>query len=565
MLGIGGWDWATLILYFMIVTAAGLWTALKVKDTADFFIAGRRFGKVFMVFFSFGVGTSGNDAVAVSSKTYTNGMSGIWYQWLWLFATPFYWIIAPVFRRMRAVTTGDFFEYRYNKATAALYSFVGVLQLTLNIGVLLLGVGSTITAVSGGSIPTLWAILVMTVIFVLYGVAGGLGAAIVTDLLQGVLTVVLSFIILPFAWRAVGGMEGLRAGITNPDMFSLVAPGEINKFHVFMFALNALIGIATQPHIMGVCAAGQDEMDGRVGFTGGNLLKRVCTVAWMLTGLCGVVYLADRSSINPDLVFGSMARDLLPKVMPGLVGLFLASLLASIMSSCDGLMVSSSGLFTQNIYRAILVKNRDERHYVFIGRIASVVIVATAILFARSFRNVPTALEWFFRLQAVMGPAFWLGLFWRRTTVAGAWAGTLTAFGLVILTSRGFFHHWAAGHLPEFMIWNGQFRVSWQMLTYLSSGFSACVLVSLFSPRVAKSRLDRIYACLRTPVQPNEPHREPFTLPEGLEAAPVRKLLPHPDWEIPMPTLVSVAGFAVTWAIVIGMIGFVYWLAGWGG
>ena len=59
------------------------------------------------------------EAVSVASKTYTNGISGIWYQWLYLFATPFYWLIAPMMRRFRALTTGDIFELRYNKSVPA--------------------------------------------------------------------------------------------------------------------------------------------------------------------------------------------------------------------------------------------------------------------------------------------------------------------------------------------------------------------------------------------------------------------------------------------------------------
>ena len=77
MLGISGWDRAALSLYFFITVFIGLWTVRKVKDTTDFFMAGRRFGKPFMIFFAFGAGTSGNDAVGVSSKTFTNGLSGI--------------------------------------------------------------------------------------------------------------------------------------------------------------------------------------------------------------------------------------------------------------------------------------------------------------------------------------------------------------------------------------------------------------------------------------------------------------------------------------------------------
>ena len=53
----------------------------------------------------------------------------------------------------------------------------------------------------------------MTVMFVIYGVAGGLSAAVVTDLIQGLLTIVLSFLILPFALAAVGGE--LAAGIVG--------------------------------------------------------------------------------------------------------------------------------------------------------------------------------------------------------------------------------------------------------------------------------------------------------------------------------------------------------------
>lgn len=562
MLGISAWDWLTLGLYLVGITALGIWTATRVKDTADFFMGGRRFGKAMMVFFAFGAGTNGNQAVGVAAKTYSNGFSGIWYQWLWLFATPFYWIIAPFFRRMRALTTGDFFEARFDRSTAALYTVVGILQLTVNMGVMLLGSGAMIEAVSGGAIHRTTAIVVMTVLFMTYGIAGGLSAAIITDFIQGILTIVLSFLVLPFALSAVGGMAGLHEKIADPDMFSLVAPGEINGFHIVIFAINALIGIVTQPHIMAVCAAGRTEMDGRIGFAGGNLLKRVCTVAWMMTGLCAVVMYPGLVAEEADLVYGSMARDLLPDILPGLVGIFLAALLASVMSSCDAFMVSSSGLWTQNLYRRYIAPEKDDKHYVRMGRIASVFIVAGSLTFAFAFEDVPSGLEMFWKIQAMMGAAFWLGLFWRRMTVAGAWVGTLTAFGLLALTSQTFFHEWAVEHLPENMIWDGRFRVSYQMLVYLTGGFGTCILVSLMSPRVPKAQLDRFYNCIHTPIGENEPHLEPFTLPEGVTPVKPRKLINLRDLEIPMPTAVGVGGFTFLCLMVGLLIAFVYWLAG---
>jgi Na+/proline symporter len=564
MLGISGWDWISVIAYFVLITGLGVWSARRVSNTSDFFMAGNRFGKTFMVFFSFGAGTSGNDAVGVSSKTYTNGLSGIWYQWLWLFCTPFYWLIPPVLRRMRALTTGDYFEARYDGTVAALYTVVGVIQLTVNIGVIQLGASSMIEAVTGGAINKHWAVLGMTVMFVIYGMAGGLGAAIITDFIQGILTVALSFMLLPFALHAVGGFTGLHEKIADPHMFSLVAPGEINAFHVVILCVNALIGVVTQPHIMGNCAAGRTEMDGRVGLAGGNLLKRFCTVAWMVVGLCGVVMYPGLIGRGPDQVYGNVARDLLPMVMPGLVGVFLAALLASVMSSCDAFMVSCSGLFTQNLYRRYLVRNRDEKHYLLVGRIAALVIVICGIYFAFTVTNVPRGLEVFFALQAMMGAAFWLGLFWRRTTVAGAWAGTLISFSIYLVTSSVWFNAWAVGHLPEYMIWAGKFRLSWQMFLYLTAGFGSGILVSLVTPRVSSEKLDRVYACLRTPIRAGEKHVAPFTLPEGVTPPPPRKLINHPDLEIPMPTLVGMAGFAFFAVWVVLLVGFVFWMSGWG-
>ena len=152
----------------------------------------------------------------------------------------------------------------------------------------------------------------MTVLFVAYGMAGGLGATIVTDFIQGILIIVFSFLLLPFILHKVGGPSGIRAAIPDPDkMFSLVAPGQIGIFYIVVIAFNALMGITAQPHVMGNCAAGRTEMEGRVGFMGGTMIKRVCTIAWSLTGLAAVVYFSGQQ-VEPDDIYGLAARNFPP-------------------------------------------------------------------------------------------------------------------------------------------------------------------------------------------------------------------------------------------------------------
>jgi len=238
-------DWLVIAAYLAGITVIGTWAVRRVTSAATFFISDRRFGKVLMMFFNFGTGTHSDQAVSVAAKTYRAGASGIWYQLLWIFSTPFYWLIAPLFRRMRAITTADYFEARYDPGVGVLYAVTAILNLIVNIGVMLKGSSEMIEAITGGRINAFWATMAMTAMFLIYGVAGGLSAAIITDFIQGLLTIVLSFLILPFALHEIGRltgsgpMEGMRRVIADPEMFSLVST-EIGLFYIIMISLNDL-------------------------------------------------------------------------------------------------------------------------------------------------------------------------------------------------------------------------------------------------------------------------------------------------------------------------------------
>ncbi len=549
-------------LYLVGITAIGVWAARKVKSSGDFFMP-RKFGKAMMIMFSFGTGTHSDQAVSVASKSFTNGLSGIWYQWLYLPITPFYWLIAPVMRRFRAITTADIFEARFSPSVAMLFSVVGILNLMVTIGLMLKGSGEVVSSSIGGMLSVNFVIAVMTVMFVIYGVAGGLAAAVVTDFIQGILTIIFSFLLLPLVLNAVGGLQGLHESIKDQHMFSMVAPGEIGFFYVIVIALNGLIGIVTQPHTLGNCAAGKTEMEGRVGFMGGTLIKRLCTIPWCLTGLAAVVYFAG-TEIEPDRVFGALAGEFLPKIMPGVLGVFIAALLASVMSSCDAFMISCSALFTENIYKRFY-PDKSEKKYILVGRIASIIVVVGGVIFAYWLPNVVKGLEIFWKISPMMGIAFWLGLFWRKTTVAGAWAATMSAFAVWWLTTQSFFIS-LIGKLPaaealRFVVTKGdvsEIYLPWQMIFYLATGTLAGIIVSLFTKPATKEKLDKFYALARTPVKLGEKIPAPCTLPTDAVVPKKRNLFKSSNFEIPVPSRTSVVGFLVGCVCVAAIIYSVY-------
>ncbi len=571
MFGFGITDIVVLIAYLLGITLLGVWTARKVHGDQDFFMP-RRFGKLLMLTHAFGTGTHSDQAVSVAAKTYSVGLSGIWYQWLWLFCTPFYWLIAPMMRRFRAVTTADIFEARFGRSVAMLFACVGMFDLSVKIGTMLKGSGAVIAATLAGAGEDAihyeaWVIAIITVLFVAYGVAGGLGAAIVTDFVQSVLTVVFSFMLLPVLLDAVGGLNKLRETINDESMFSLVAPAEIGVFYILVIAVNALVGIVTQPHTLGNCAAGRTEFDGRFGWVAGNFVKRVCTVAWTLTGLAAVAYFAGQQ-ISPDHIYGAVARDFLPAILPGLLGVFVAALLASIMSSCDSFMISSSALFTENIYR-VAAPGRNKRHYLKVGRIAALGVVGVGVFLAFQFDSVLDALELFWKISAMMGIAFWMGVVWRGATAAGAWAATLGAFVVLWMTGQAWFIGWI-GSLPfaedlRLILMKGgepTIYLPWQMIMYLTTGLVLGVVVSWLTPKPDKEKLDNYYTLIATPVAPGEPEPEQrCTLPEGVEPRPVRRLLPIPGIQLLRPNAMSVGGFVVCWIIVAALIASVVWIA----
>jgi Na+/proline symporter len=369
--------------------------------------------------------------------------------------------------------------------------------------------------------------------------------------------------------NAVGGMDGIREAIADPQQLSLVAPAGITSFYIAVIAFNALVGIVTQPHTMSNCAAGKTEMEGRFGWMVGNLLKRVCTVPWCLTGVAAVVYFAAADRVvEPDKVFGTIAGDFLPNIMPGVLGIFLAALLASVMSSCDAFMIASAGLFTENIYRP-LAPSRPQGHYLTVGRIASVVVVAGGVAFAYGLRDVVEGLEIFWKISAMMGIAFWLGLFWRRMTTAGAWATTLIGFAVMLFTSDiafgersiwDFNQHFAQ-YLPQFMVFEDKLHLPWQMILYLAAGLVSGVVVSLMTRPVAAEKLENFYALTRTPVTLGEQVDEPCTLPAGAVVPERRNIFPNTSLEIAIPSRVSVIGFLVGWACVAAIVVCVYKIA----
>ncbi len=480
MTGLTRLDLAVIIVYLIGITAFGLYVARRVKDTEGFFMGNRRFGKALMIAQALTTGTRADYAIGVAGASYEIGMAGIWYQWMYIFSTPFFWLLSPIFRRLRYTTTADFFEERYSKPLGVAYSLFALYLFMLWQGTIIKGAALTIAGITG--LSETWIIFGVTALFVLFGVAGGLVATAHTDFIQGIFILILSFLLIPYGLNAVGGFSGLHAKL-DPQMFSLLAQKELSAFPVTMLIVVGLVGIVAQPHHMAVAGSGKTEMNCRVGWCYGNFIKRLCTIGWALTGLIAAVMFAPGTIAKRELVFGAMIKDLLPS---GLVGLMVAAILATVIASCSAFMISGSALFTRNLYKKYYRPAADDAHYLLVGRIVSALITVGGLTLAIEMQSVVQATVHFVTIAGFVGIPMWVGIIWPRATAKGAWAAIIGSSAMFFIARQ---IGWGQGG---------------QLLSALLVGFALSILVSLLTQPESADRLQRFFALLHTPVGEEE-------------------------------------------------------------
>src|SRR5215212_8675505 len=123
-------DIAVVIIYLLAVLGVGLYQALKIRTSGDYYAGGRKFNKFYLMMHALGTASHADEPVAVIGGAYEKGMSGIWYTYMYLPLTPIFWLLAPYIRRSRFVTVADFFRARYDASLALLYALMGVLKMS---------------------------------------------------------------------------------------------------------------------------------------------------------------------------------------------------------------------------------------------------------------------------------------------------------------------------------------------------------------------------------------------------------------------------------------------------
>ncbi len=555
ILGLHYQIWIVLVIYFAGMLVLGWWSKSRAASHEGYLLGNRKFSTWGLVMHAFGAGTSPADVSGSFSKTVTGGASGIWVSWMWLFGTPFYWVIAPIIRRMRCQTMADMFLERFGKSAAMLYTIVGSFGMTMYICSVQLATVRTIQGMMGQSTiaapgQTDWwfygLLISSTLIFALYGYWGGIVAAVRTDMVQGIMIIVLSVLCITPAlhYQGMGGWSEVRqilsdAQTADTHYLSMFDKTSFDLKNVMVLCLYAPLVALGFPHLMPICGGGRTEWEGRMGFAGGNFLKRVCTIGWSVLALAWLAYLIKSGSeIHPDSAFGDSIRALLPPVLQGVI---LACVMAAAMSSGDAFQVTAASLYTQTFYAAYKPDASDAEKLRFTKRAGLVLVLAVLGLTVYMQESLVKAIMAYFGILGIIGIANCMGILWRRMNTAGVFGTVILGVVTMVLTKTDAGAAWLA---PVLGVIPGTGLI---IIFSILGG----IIVSLITAPPAPETIERVFSKMHTPIG------QEALLERGLDVAvpQERRLLTKWGLFIVKSDRETTIGFLVFSVLCIGCVG----------
>ncbi|MEL0083611.1 MAG: sodium:solute symporter family protein [Gammaproteobacteria bacterium] len=445
------WSWLFLAGYVAMMIAFGIIGKGRVQHADDFATARHGYGPLFLALAFSATTASGATFLGIPGLAYKAGLPSLWL----LIGYPLGTYIG-VLICLRIVTRGgDHFgsrsipEYlgdRYqSEAIRLLAAVVSLLLLTYLAGQLLAGL-VMFEQMLGLSAP--WALLITSVVLLAYVEMGGAHADILTDGVQGALMLILAIglaVLFITGWGFSGGFDELLSRLKTLDPHAVAAfnPGQM------LFAspwagiaiIIAHIPLGLMPHLGNKLWALRDPRDRNrfliIAFVMALILPAMALGGIMARGVLGDDLMAGGANQALPLLF----KEIFPTWLAAFLGV---GILAAVMSTADGLVISTSQIFANDIYRRTIVPRMQaplsgdllDRRILSISRWTTLVVMVAAAGLAWIFMGMNVTLLIWLGIGGTMagltGPLI-LGALWPGVTRAGAVCGFIAGVLLFAL------------------------------------------------------------------------------------------------------------------------------------
>jgi SSS family solute:Na+ symporter len=499
-------DWGIVIFYLLGSFAVGLVANKYIHRIQDFILAGRTL-RGFLAFATMTGTELGLVTVMYAAQEgFQRGLSSLHIglvEGACIFGIGLSGAIVLPLRRMGVMTIPEFYLRRFGKNVQVTGAIILVLAGVLNMGLFLQAGATFVTYLTGlaGTTTVLgfqveYLTIVMTsmlALVLIYTILGGMVSVIITDYVQ--------FVVLSLAMGIVTACSIYAVGWN--DVFTIVeekmGPEGINPLAHSEYGLSYLVwmiligfggGAVWQTSVMRACAIKNPETIKPLFMTISlsYMVRKSFPAFW---GACAFAYFATRPELFEMFNFSSPTESAVPltaglptflaRVIPtGLLGLVAAGMLAAFMSTHDSYLLCWSSVITQDILSPLSnwVRGRDLRdsERIFLSRVFIFLIGLFLLTWGLWFQASTTLWNYMSGTGTIYFagafPALFGGIYWKRSSSAGAMAAIL--LGLFGVTTVLPWQDYA--WYPKSMVFNTQV---WGLLTFALSavGFVAFSLL----------------------------------------------------------------------------------------
>lgn len=347
------------IFFLLIFVVIGVLSTFKSKSKTDDYLLASRNVKPWLVALSAVAScNSGYMFIGMIGYTYLYGISSIWLMFGWVVGD----FIASLFihkklriisEKKKALSFAAVISKWGNFDYSSLRIFLGIITIIFlgTYSAAQLSAGSKALHVLFGWNYNLGAII-GAIMVLLYCFAGGIRASIFTDAAQSFVMFFAMLLLVIISFNSVGGFSQFYVTLTNisPEYTNLFPQnlGSTSFFSPILFVIGWLVagfGIVGQPHVM-VRFMAMDNANNMAKVRGYYYsFYSIFFVLTILVGLASRILLPEVNNFDPELALPTLAKNLLPEI---LVGLILAGLFAATMSTADSQILSCVASITND-------------------------------------------------------------------------------------------------------------------------------------------------------------------------------------------------------------------------
>ena len=417
----------TLVIVYLLVTIAiGLWAAKRVKNSADFAIAGRRLPLFMIVTTTFATWFGSEVVLGIPAKFVEGGLGSVVED---PFGAGSCLILVGLFfaaklYRMTLLTISDFFRERYGRSVEIICSLIIMLSYLGWVSAQVTALGLVFNLLSGGAISIPLGMVIGVVSVLAYTLFGGMWSVALTDFIQMIILVLGLSILAVFAGHMVGGADKVVALAVSRDMFAFFPEPSFKDIVFFIAAaITMMLGsIPQQDVFQRVMSADSVKSASRGAIIGGALYILFAFVPMFLVVSALIIMPEQADALikeDPQKVLPTLVMEKMPFIMQVL---FFGALLSAIKSCASATLLAPSVTFVENIWRQFNPHMGDKQELKTM-RITVLVFSALVLLYAIQMQGSSIYEMVSGAYQITLVGAFiplTFGLYWKRASTQGA-------------------------------------------------------------------------------------------------------------------------------------------------